>query len=273
MKVQALAIFLLITNYNCFASSEIASKFGIFKVVDSSKIEFNNQLLKLEGDEIREIDIVKIFNFTDYDILLIRKKGNESCLIDFNLIVVSELGANVTESFGTCIDLSEAHQNEDSVVITMPMKAEGQFKKVTYTNDFPTKPPKKTIESSDTALASNYTSSNPRRKFIGARTKDYHLAIYLEKWRQLLESKFSNAETLKPLSKIGAYGAVQLMVSIKPDGSIYNIETSKSSGNSQLDNAVINLVEQSGPFEKFPEEILRDTDILSIVRTFSFTHE
>jgi TonB family protein len=258
MKVQALAIFLLITNSNCFASNEIASHFGIFKVTDSNQIKFNNQLLKMEDDEIREIDLVRIFNFTDYDILLVRRKGHDSCPIDFNLIVVSELGPNITEPFGTCLELSEAHQNEKSVVITIPMKAEGQFKKITYTNDFPTKPA---------------PSNKPRRKFVGARVKDYQLALYVEKWRQQLERKFSDATTLIALGKIGAYGAVQLMVSINSDGSVYNIETNKSSGNSQLDEAIRNLVEQSSPFEKFPEEILKDTDILSIVRTFSFTHE
>lgn len=261
MILKAITLFLLIISSDCFAVDEISSRFGTLQVVDTNKVKFNNQLLLLEPYEDREVDLVQIFNFTDHDIVLVKRKGNESCAVDFNLVVVSELGANATESFGTCLNFTDAYKNENSVVIIMPMNTTGMFKKVTYTNDFPTK---------TTELAGK---RKPRIKFIGARTKDYRLAIYSAKWNQLLEEKSLNDETLKKLGETGAYGSIQLTVSINSDGSIHNIETNKSSGNNQLDEAIINFVRKSSPFDKFSEEILKDADILSITRTFTYTRE
>ena len=256
---KTFGILLITICGNCFASSEIVSHYGVFKVIDKNQVVFSDQPLNLESDEIREIDLVEIFRFPDHDIILVKKKANDACPITFNLIVVSESGANVTESFGTCLDLLQAHQNENSVVITIPRKNDAQYLEITYTNDFPTKPSQKIIK--------------PRRKFVSSRVKDYDLSKYVENWQHLLDDKFSEVASLKSILLTGEYEAVQLIVSINSDGSIYSIETSKSSGNIQLDQAVTSFVEQSSPFEKFPEEILKEADILSIVRTFKFTHE
>jgi protein TonB len=121
-------------------------------------------------------------------------------------------------------------------------------------------------------LEEKYTTNSPRRKFIG-RTNSYHYALYIEKFRQLIEKNASNSDTLKELRNIGAYGKVQLIISLKSDGSIYNIETNESSGNLRLDETFINLIEQSSPFDKFSNEMIKDADVISFVRTFSFSLE
>jgi protein TonB len=49
------------------------------------------------------------------------------------------------------------------------------------------------------------------------------------------------------------------------------VEINRSSGQRVLDAAAVKIVEMAGPFAAFPPDIRRDTDILHITRTWSFT--
>ena len=62
----------------------------------------------------------------------------------------------------------------------------------------------------------------------------------------------------------------QLIV-IRADGSLERAEISRSSGKKVLDEAALRIVRLAAPFAPFPPDIARDTDILSITRTWSFT--
>ena len=68
------------------------------------------------------------------------------------------------------------------------------------------------------------------------------------------------------------YGKLQLTVSIRADGSVENIEVSRSSGQRILDAAAVRIVKLASPFDPLPDDIRRDTDILSITRTWEFAH-
>ena len=45
----------------------------------------------------------------------------------------------------------------------------------------------------------------------------------------------------------------------------------KSSGQRVLDAAAIKIVQMAAPFAAFPADVKRDTDILNITRTWTFT--
>jgi protein TonB len=45
----------------------------------------------------------------------------------------------------------------------------------------------------------------------------------------------------------------------------------KSSGHRILDAAAVRIVEMSAPYAAFPPDVRRDTDILHITRTWTFT--
>ena len=62
-----------------------------------------------------------------------------------------------------------------------------------------------------------------------------------------------------------------ITVSIRSDGSVENVEINRSSGQKVLDAAAIRIVEMSAPFAAFPPDIKRDTDVLHITRTWTFT--
>ncbi|MBA3695726.1 MAG: TonB family protein, partial [Methylotenera sp.] len=61
--------------------------------------------------------------------------------------------------------------------------------------------------------------------------------------------------------------------SIKADGSIENIELNRSSGHKVLDQAARHIVELGAPYAKFTDDMHKETDILSITRTWTFTKE
>ena len=112
----------------------------------------------------------------------------------------------------------------------------------------------------------------PKRKFIGARTKEYRFAMYVESWRQKVE-RIGNMNYPEAAKAQKLYGQLRMTVSIKADGSIEDVVVDKSSGSKVLDDAAKRIVELAAPYSRFPEDIKKDTDILSITRTWTFTQE
>ena len=110
----------------------------------------------------------------------------------------------------------------------------------------------------------------PRRKFIGARTHEYRFAQYVEDWRIKVE-RIGNLNYPEMARQKRIYGSLQLTVSIRSDGSVESVEVTRSSGQPILDAAAQRIVKLASPFSAFPADIRRDTDILSITRTWSFT--
>jgi protein TonB len=112
----------------------------------------------------------------------------------------------------------------------------------------------------------------PKRKFIGARAKEYRYALYVESWRQKVE-KIGNLNYPEAAKNLKMYGQLQMTVSIKADGSIEAIELNRSSGHKVLDEAAKHIVELGAPYAKFPDDVKKEIDILSITRTWTFTKE
>jgi len=110
----------------------------------------------------------------------------------------------------------------------------------------------------------------PRRKFIGARAQEYRFAQYVEDWRIKVE-RFGNMNYPEAARQKKVFGSLQLTVSIKADGSLENVEISRSSGQPVLDAAAMRIVKLAAPYSPLPPSIRRDTDILSITRTWTFT--
>lgn len=112
-------------------------------------------------------------------------------------------------------------------------------------------------------------NQRPKRKFIGARVEEYRFAQYVEDWRQKVE-RVGNLNY--PESARGRlYGNLVLTVAIRSDGSLERVELNRSSGHKVLDEAALRIVKLAAPFAAFPDNVRRDTDILEITRTWSFT--
>lgn len=111
----------------------------------------------------------------------------------------------------------------------------------------------------------------PKRKFVGARTKEFRFARYVEDWRLKVE-RIGNLNYPEAARKEKLYGNLQLTVGIRADGSLESVEINRSSGKKILDEAAINIVKLAGQngFAPFPPDISQDTDILHITRTWVF---
>ena len=110
----------------------------------------------------------------------------------------------------------------------------------------------------------------PRRKFIGARTQEYRFTRYIEDWRIKVE-RIGNLNYPEAARKKKIYGSVQITVSIRADGSLENIEVTRSSGQSILDAAAVRIVKLGAPYAPLSADIRKDYDILSITKTVTFT--
>ena len=77
------------------------------------------------------------------------------------------------------------------------------------------------------------------------------------------------------LSQITHYANTNYQAGIKTvdaEGHLKSVKVVRSSGKMALDNMAKNVVEMSGSFPSFPEEMKTDTDIIEITHTFNFVN-
>jgi protein TonB len=109
----------------------------------------------------------------------------------------------------------------------------------------------------------------PKRKFVGARAQEYRLARYVEDWRIKVE-RVGNLNYPEEARRHKIYGSLALTVSILANGEVESVEISRPSGHKALDEAAVRIVRLAAPYAPFPADIRRDTDIVSITRTWTF---
>jgi protein TonB len=110
----------------------------------------------------------------------------------------------------------------------------------------------------------------PRRRYIGARTQEFRFARYIEDWRAKIE-RVGEVNYPQAARDQRIYGSLVVTVSIKADGSLERVDINRSSGQKILDEAALRIVQLASPYAPFPADIAKDTDILSITRTWLFT--
>jgi protein TonB len=109
----------------------------------------------------------------------------------------------------------------------------------------------------------------PRKKFIGARAKEHRFAQYVEDWRLKVERVGTLNYPEEARGRV--YGSLLLSVTIAASGAVDRVAVHRSSGHKLLDEAAVRIVRLAAPFAPFPPDIARDTDVIEITRTWSFT--
>lgn len=94
-------------------------------------------------------------------------------------------------------------------------------------------------------------------------------ASYLYSWRSKIEA-IGNRHYPDESRRQGIYGNLRLLVAIRSDGSLKDIEILSSSGHPILDEAAVRIVRMAAPFAPFPKELRETTDVLEIIRTWQF---
>lgn len=113
-------------------------------------------------------------------------------------------------------------------------------------------------------------AKRPRiRRLTSAATRAAADAQYLHEWGQKVERTGNQHYPQEALNQ-QITGSLRLSVAINPDGSVHEVEILHSSGHRVLDQAAIQIVHLSAPFNRFPPEIREDIDRLEIIRTWNF---
>lgn len=117
---------------------------------------------------------------------------------------------------------------------------------------------------------SNISADQQRVRRLDASTAKQSVdAAYLLDWRKRLEA-VGNEYYPQASVRYGLYGDLRMLVVIRQDGSLEDIQVLSSSGFAVLDEAAIKIVRMAAPYSPFPEELKATTDKLEIVRTWHF---
>ena len=109
-----------------------------------------------------------------------------------------------------------------------------------------------------------------RRRQIGGTVTEPRFEKYLAGFRRKISCSASLHYPEAARGKI--YGEMIITVSILADGSFEKARVDQSSGHKTLDEGAIDIARRAAPFEPFPPEIRRDTDVLDITRSWTFTY-
>jgi protein TonB len=113
-------------------------------------------------------------------------------------------------------------------------------------------------------------SSTPRvRRLTAVSARAAVDAAYLADWRRRVEA-VGNQYYPEASLRYGIYGSLEMLVTVRSDGSLEDIKILSSSGFAVLDEAAIRIVRMAAPYSPFPEELRATTDKLEILRTWQF---
>jgi len=101
-----------------------------------------------------------------------------------------------------------------------------------------------------------------------AATDAYYVKQWIQKIHRVGKLNYPAEARQKKI-----YGALRLVVSVLPSGSVRDIRVLRSSGHKILDDAAVQIVRLAEPFAPFTERLKKDYDVLEITRTWAFSKE
>jgi protein TonB len=120
------------------------------------------------------------------------------------------------------------------------------------------------------AEKTRFYNQHPHRRYIGANTQEYRFARYFKYWRVKTERIARLNYPREARGKM--YDTLVVTVSVKKDGSIEKVVINRPSKYSVLNEAVERIVRLGEPYAPFSPEIARDTDVLDITSSWTFTN-
>ncbi len=186
---------------------------------------------------------------------------------DDRLQLVNKKNNAVTTTAETALKSTNDPSINDSKLEKLP-----EFKPEKATQEFLDKKIQLTSLVSKIGERADLLAKRPKRRFVSASSQEYRDAEYLVKWREKIEY-FGNKYYPEQARSRNLAGEVILLVSLRANGQIEKVQVEKSSGVKILDEAAIQTVHIAAPFDPFPVEMSKDTDVLEIVRTWRFNNE
>ncbi len=113
-------------------------------------------------------------------------------------------------------------------------------------------------------------AKRPKQIFVSARTQEFKFANYMTEWVKKVE-RVGNLNYPDEARRAGISGKLMMDVSLNADGTVRDIRILRPSGYTVIDEAATRIVNLAAPYAPFPPDILKDTDILHITRTWEFS--
>ncbi len=128
------------------------------------------------------------------------------------------------------------------------------------------------IQRMQAEIAKNISDYNkrPRRLTYGVNAVGASYARYVTDWAARIEEIGTERYPKRARGKV--YDSMIIMVEIKKDGHVGDIQIKKKSRHAVLNRAIKEIVFAGAPYERFTPEMAAQGDILQIVRTWKFTN-
>jgi len=114
------------------------------------------------------------------------------------------------------------------------------------------------------------SDSERRELVISANTREARIAAYLSKWKNQVERigtlNYPNVARTQGLTRFPT-----LEVAVESSGELHEVIIRNSSGIRSLDQAAMNIVNMSAPFDPFPEFLRKEYDILRFAYEWRFS--
>lgn len=107
------------------------------------------------------------------------------------------------------------------------------------------------------------------RRLTSVSAKAHYEALYINDFRRRVEAMGTRHFPRRALAS-DTFGSVRLMVALRSNGQVKDIEVLESSGHRFLDRAAVKSVRLAAPFRPFTPEMRKHMDVLEIIRTWKF---
>jgi protein TonB len=116
----------------------------------------------------------------------------------------------------------------------------------------------------------NTSARMPRvRRLTSVSARQSDDAYYLQSWSRKVEA-VGNLNYPEEARRDRLYGSLRMLVTIAADGALMDVKILESSGYKVLDDAALRIVKMSAPFAPIPPQMLANTDVVEIIRTWQF---
>jgi protein TonB len=105
---------------------------------------------------------------------------------------------------------------------------------------------------------------------VTANTRESSVAVYLDRWRHRIERIGAANYPLDAVRRAGFTGSPVLDVRVYASGRLGDVVVKRSSGFLTLDQAALNILRLSAPFEPFPRQLAAKHDALRISYEWQF---
>ncbi len=114
-------------------------------------------------------------------------------------------------------------------------------------------------------------NKRPKRMTFGVNALGVNFAQYVDDWTHRIEELGTTRYPKDARGKI--YDSLILTVEIDKHGNVVNVVFNQKSKHEILNRAAREIVYAGAPYEKFTPEMIKQADILQIVRTWYFTND